>query len=94
MSPSQEKSRERRICNIYSQHFKCCLQVLSRTFVVVVNSLHTPLPEKSDGNFGALANVPCPYLPICPYPVSSIYIWSKNFSHSAYVKSEAKDGGH
>ncbi len=28
------------------------------------------------------------------YPVSSIYIWSKNFSHSAYVKSEAKDGGH
>ncbi len=27
-------------------------------------------------------------------PVSSIYIWSKNFSHSAYVKSEAKDGGH
>ena len=26
--------------------------------------------------------------------VSSIYIWSKNFSHSAYVKSEAKDGGH
>ncbi len=26
-------------------------------------------------------------------PVSSIYIWSKNFSHSAYVKSEAKDGG-
>ncbi len=25
---------------------------------------------------------------------SSIYIWSKNFSHSAYVKSEAKDGGH
>ncbi len=29
----------------------------------------------------------------CP-PVSSIYIWSKNFSHSANVKSEAKDGGH
>ena len=28
------------------------------------------------------------------YLVSSIYIWSKNFSHSAYVKSEAKDGGH
>jgi hypothetical protein len=27
-------------------------------------------------------------------PVSSIYIWSENFSHSAYVKSEAKDGGH
>ncbi len=26
--------------------------------------------------------------------VSSIYIWSKNFSHSVYVKSEAKDGGH
>ena len=23
-----------------------------------------------------------------------IYIWSKNFSHSAYLKSEAKDGGH
>ncbi len=28
------------------------------------------------------------------WAVSSIYIWSKNFSHSAYVKSEAKDGGH
>ncbi len=28
------------------------------------------------------------------HAVSSIYIWSKNFSHSAYVKSEAKDGGH
>ena len=28
------------------------------------------------------------------WPVSSIYIWSKNFSHSAHVKSEAKDGGH
>ena len=27
-------------------------------------------------------------------PVSSIYIWSKNFSHSTNVKSEAKDGGH
>ena len=29
-----------------------------------------------------------------PTTVSSIYIWSKNFSHSAHVKSEAKDGGH
>ena len=26
--------------------------------------------------------------------VSSIYIWSKNFSHSTNVKSEAKGGGH
>ena len=26
-------------------------------------------------------------------PVSSIYIWSKNFSHSAYEISEAKHGG-
>ena len=26
--------------------------------------------------------------------VSSIYIWSKNFSHSVNVKSEAIDGGH
>ena len=26
--------------------------------------------------------------------VSSIYIWSKNFSHSSMQKSEAKHGGH
>jgi hypothetical protein len=26
----------------------------------------------------------------CLLPVSSIYIWSKNFSHLAYEKSEAK----
>jgi hypothetical protein len=27
-------------------------------------------------------------------PVSSIYIWSKNFSHSAYEKRWSQDGGH
>ena len=29
----------------------------------------------------------------CLSPVSSIYIWSKNFSHSSKQKSEAKYGG-
>ena len=31
---------------------------------------------------------------LCKLSELYIYIWSKNFSHSAHVKSEAKDGGH
>ena len=36
------------------------------------------------------------YVETCVRPVISVHIWSKNFSHSAYMseKSEAKDGGH